>query len=171
MKKFFLFFLTLVFACASVSDHIFLVNQSNSKTKWVYSSEKDEMDGSINRFAVIQSLQSLDLDFPYHGVNFGSITIIKNQKNRMSAFFSIQRGQLMCYSFQPCSMLVRFDEDPPIRFTASGVRDPGTTTIAFIDNHEQFIELLSRAKTIKISMPIYGNGTQILNFETPTPLE
>jgi hypothetical protein len=54
-----------------------------------------------------------------------------------STIFFIERGQLMCGSYEDCTVLVRFDEAKPERFSAIGPADNSSDTV--------FIRQLSRA--------------------------
>lgn len=148
-----------------------LTKKSITKTNWIYKKSINTMDDSLNLVAILKSNNSLKLNFPYHGSNYGYILVRKRGNNKMEAIFSIEKGQLMCYDFgNPCELLVRFDNEDPISFTGAGPADH-STTIAFIVEDDKFIKGLSKAKTIKISVIIYGNGAQILEYKTLTPLE
>ena len=152
------------------------VNTSNSSLteasppSWEYSTQDDKMTSKSQSFAIVKSVNSMSLEFPYTGRNFGTLTVRTSAKGGADVLFSFEKGQSMCLSYKySCPVIVRFDDKEPIKFMGIGPSD-NSTEAAFLNNTTQFITEAKKAKTIKVSMEIYKNGTQILEFGPLTPL-
>jgi hypothetical protein len=59
---------------------------------------------------------------------------------------------------------VRFDERPPVRWSASGSADNDTTVI-FLNNEAAFLQRLRGAKVLRIGVPVYQEGEPIFEFQ------
>lgn len=60
--------------------------------KWRYHHSIDKMTSKSSKFADIISNESLHLEFPYDGVNYGQLTL--RNKNGLNIYLSIQKGQI-----------------------------------------------------------------------------
>lgn len=137
---------------------------------WVYETEVDKMSGKTIRYARLASMNSLSLDFPYGGANYGHFTIRQHPEWGLHVIFSINKGQLMCWSYSPCKIKVKFDNDAPVTFSGSPPEDH-ETTVAFLSSPKNFIAKAQRAKTILVQVTIYGNGVNTLEFHADSLLE
>lgn len=136
---------------------------------WDYESDTDKMTGKSSSRADVTSSNKLDFDFPYKGENTGNLTIRKHPRYGQQVILSITKGQMLCNSYD-CAVLIKFDNEQPRRYPGTGPADHNTTTI-FIGNEPQFIANVKKAKTIFIQFNAYHNGSPILEFSTPQPLE
>lgn len=150
-----LFFLTLTTAVAANAN-------------WTYRKSADEMTGKSKEFATIKSKNSLDLNFPYKGKNFGEIILRRHQDNGESIIISIDKGQIICFE-TPCSIQMRFDDEAPISFNAVASSDFDQTVI-FLWDKEKFITAANGAKQILVKLPLFQNGESILKFNSIKPL-
>ena len=137
--------------------------------QWRYSDSTDKMTGKTESFAYIESDNSLVLEHPYQGVNRGTITVRRHPKYGLDVLVSIEKGQVLCRSYDPCTIGVRFDDGKPQRFSALPPADHSTETV-FITNKTKFIASARKAKRILVQLPIYRNGEPVLEFSTPVEL-
>lgn len=138
--------------------------------EWQYEKDADAMTGKSSARARMQSDNSLDLDFPYKGANFGYLQVRQHPRYGLDVIFSINKGQLMCPSYSGCSVMVKFDDKPPVRFNATGPED-NSTTVIFLGNAPRFIAEAQKAKRILVQPTIYHAGAPVLTFTTGKPLE
>jgi hypothetical protein len=132
---------------------------------WHYSQDTDKMDSSLTQLANIISENSLALGFPYAGENRGHLGVRKEKKSGLNVWFNIDKGQLICNSYDGCQIDVRFDDAPPIKFHGVGPADHSSNTV-FLQPEGKFVELAKKAKQIRVAATIYQAGTQILEFST-----
>ena len=78
--------------------------------------------------------------------------------------FSIEKGQILCRSYEDCIVLVRFDDEPPVNYSAVGASDNSTETI-FIRNYNKFVKKLLKAKQVRIATNIYKQGAPVFEFD------
>lgn len=137
--------------------------------RWDYYTDTDKMTDKTWHRAVIQSSNSLNLAWPYAGVNHGRLLVHKRGTNGLAAGVTIDKGQILCPSSEGCSVKVKFGDGQPVPFKADGTADHNPKMIVF-RHPELFIALAKTAKTIKVQMTIYQSGAPVLEFETPSPL-
>lgn len=137
---------------------------------WQYVSDTDTMTGKPTKIAMIESVNSLALGSPYKGENRGGLAVRQTPKQGLNVIFKIDKGQLICDSYHGCQISVRFDDAPPVRFTAGGTTDHSSTTL-FIHNERKFVAAAAKAKRILVQVVIYQAGQNILEFKTAKPLE
>lgn len=130
--------------------------------KWEYQQSTDKMTSKPIKFAQIISNESLHLESPYEGVNYGRLTLRK--KNGLDIYLSIDKGQISG-GYDNNFITVRFDEEKPLTFSYTEPQD-GSSDLIFIDNEVQFLSKLKKSKNVLISIPLYQAGNQILEFNT-----
>lgn len=167
------FSIVLLFSCqrtiasdteiaATVDSAAIVVDSTTITNKWEYHQSTDEMTSKPIKFAQIMSKESLDLDFPYEGLNYGQLTLRK--KDGLNIYLGIDKGQISG-GYDNKFITVRFDEEKPIRFSYSEPQD-GSSNVIFIDNEVKFLSKLKKSKKTLISLPLYQAGNQILEFNT-----
>ncbi|WP_431242560.1 hypothetical protein ACQ9BO_22475 [Flavobacterium sp. P21] len=82
----------------------------------------------------------------------------------MDIYLSIDKGQISG-GYDNNFITVRFDDEKPIKFSYSEPQDSSSDLI-FIDNEAKFLSKLKRSKKILVSLPLYREGNQILEFNT-----
>lgn len=130
--------------------------------KWEYHESTDKMTSKSIKFAQIISNESLNLEFPYDGNNYGHLTLRKN--DHMNIYLSIDKGQISG-GYDNNFITVRFDDEKPIKFSYSEPQDSSSDLI-FIDNEVKFLSKLKKSKKTLVSLPLYREGNQILEFNT-----
>jgi hypothetical protein len=137
---------------------------------WKYDETIDKMSGKKTAHATMESSNSLDLSFPYKGANHGNLTVRQHPSYGLDVIFSIDKGQLLCSSYDGCNVSVKFDDKPPVKFSASSAADHDSKVI-FLRTTSRFVESARKAKTILIQPTVYQAGSPVLEFKTSAPLQ
>lgn len=132
--------------------------------QWNYSRDTDEMTGKVSAHAAVKSENTVEFDFPYNGAQHGQLTLRRHPRFGNDVMFSVERGQLLCPSYDGCSVLVRFDDEAPATFSANPPSDNSNETI-FISNYDRFVSRLRKAKTIRVSPKVYQEGNVVFTFD------
>lgn len=132
--------------------------------QWRYSSSNDEMTGKPARQASVLSTNSVTFDFPYQGAQHGQLSLRTHPRHGKDVILSIERGQFQCRSYDGCTVLVRFDDGAPQKFSATGASDNSTETL-FIQNYSRFVGAMAKAKTIRISAEVFQQGNPVFEFD------
>jgi len=132
--------------------------------QWVYESDEDKMTGGTRYFATVKSVNTVEFDFPYKGAQHGRLQLRIDPKHGKDLIFFIEKGQLMCNAYQGCNVLVRFDDEKPIKYSGIGPSDGSRDTI-FLRNYEQFFNKLKKATIVRISADTYKNGSPVFEFD------
>ena len=115
-------------------------------TQWEYTQNEDKMSGGTT----------------FHAHTLSTNTVDSSRQGK-DVIFQIERGQILCNSYEDCSVLVRFDNEKATNYSAIGAADNSTETI-FIRNYGKFVEKLLRAKLVRISTNIYQQGAPVFEF-------
>lgn len=135
---------------------------------WSYHTKKDQMTGASVRLARIDSVNSLNLNFPYQGHNPGRITV--RDRDGVEVMVQVLKGQIPCHSFMGgCNALVKFDQEPSETYSAVGPSDHSTEVI-FLQAAARFVERARSAKKIMVRFEMFQAGNQTLIFSTSKPL-
>lgn len=132
--------------------------------KWMYHVSEDPMSSRKSRFAAIESENTVEFDFPYQGSQHGTLTLRDHPSYGRDVIFSIERGQLLCRSYDDCQVRVRFDEGKAENWNAVGPSDNSTTSI-FLRNEARFVQKLRAAKVVRIQVPVYQQGEPMFEFQ------
>lgn len=137
--------------------------------QWRYQDAVDQMTGKTASYASLKSDNSLSLSSPYDGVNFGTLHVRKHPKYGTDVFVKIEKGQILCRSYDPCRIAVKFDNAAPRAFEGLSAADNSTETV-FLESTGKFIAAAKKAKKILIQIPLHRGGEQVLEFTTPVEL-
>lgn len=136
----------------------------DAPTNWQYSQNEDPMTGKTTYHASVLSTNTVEFKFPYQGAQNGQLSLRIDPKYGQDVIFSIEKGQILCHSYEDCTVMVRFDDEKPISFSAAGAADNSTETI-FIRNYKKFVDKLSKVKRVRISMSIHQEGNPVFEFD------
>jgi hypothetical protein len=136
---------------------------------WEYNEQEDKMTSKKASYATVGSNNSLSLGFPYKGHNPGELRVRQHPKFGLDVYVSVAKGQILCRSYEDCTIMVRFDDDQPKAWRAVGPADHSSDVI-FLRNEAAFIARAKTAKKILISIPFFQNGNQVLEFYPAQPL-
>jgi len=146
---------------ADVEDRIKKIRGSNEK--WRYSEDIDKMSGKPTRFAFISSENSFNFAFPYAGENYGSLMIRQRTSDGLSIMFSISKGQIIC--MPSCSISVRFDDKPAMKFNANLPSDYSSNAI-FLSPASKFLSELKKSKKLLVEATYHSAGAKVSEFTT-----
>jgi len=132
--------------------------------QWNYEAQENKMTGGDTRHATVLSSNTVNFGSPYAGEQHGRLTLRVDPKYGRDVIFSIERGQLLCRSYEDCNILVRFDEGKPENFSGVGPADNSSDTV-FIRNYDRFLGKLRRAKIVRISLNVYQEGNPVFEFD------
>lgn len=133
-------------------------------TTWAYEQQKDPMSGGITYYAQVQSKNSVELDFPYTGQQKGTLVIRNHPTHQKDIIFLIDRGQILCNSFQGCQVSIKFDNNPPIKVDASGPDDHSNQSI-FLGQYNQLMKNIMTSKTMLIEVDFFQQGSHVFEFD------
>jgi len=140
------------------------VDASSAGQQWIYDVREDKMTGGKTRSTYVFSSNTVSFGSPYSGAQHGQLTLRNDPKYGRDVIFSIERGQLLCRSYEDCNILVRFDDGKPETFSAIGPADNSSDTV-FIRNYDRFLGKLRKAKTVRISLNVYKEGAPVFEFD------
>ena len=129
--------------------------------KWEYSEEPDEMGDNPMKFASVEANEKLDFAFPYQGGSTVNL-FLRNKRGKVDVILQISKGQFLG-GINGGAMLVKFDDQKPIKYTYSEPAD-GSTTSAFIDGSAGFVSKLKKAKRVIIETQFYQEGPRSMSF-------
>jgi hypothetical protein len=132
--------------------------------QWAYRREEDEMSKGSNSFATVKSTNQVEFGFPYAGKQNGTLLLRTHVRHGKDVLFSIERGQLLCPSYQGCKVLVRFDDGEARKFSAAGPSD-NSSEVLFIQDYSTFVGAMLKAKKVRISPEIFQQGSPVFEFD------
>lgn len=132
--------------------------------KWSYHKSVDPMTSAATRTANIASENAVNFGFPYQGAQHGTLIIRDHPSHGKDVILKIERGQILCQSYQDCEIRIRFDEGSATTWRAVGPSDNSSTTI-FLRNQATFRQRMRSAKVVRIQAPIYEEGIPIFEFQ------
>lgn len=133
-------------------------------SQWFYNQIDDPMGKGTVHHAQVSSSNTVNFDFPYSGAQHATLMLRSHPRYGKDIIFSIEKGQILCRSYEDCTVIVRFDDESPTNYSAIGAADNSTETI-FIRNYNRFSEKLLKAKRVRISANIYQQGAPVFEFD------
>ena len=132
--------------------------------QWSYSSSVDAMSNKPVRYASVRSTNTVNFDFPYSGIQRATLTLRTHPRHGKDAILQIQKGQILCPSYDGCSVLVRFDDGKSRNYKAAGAADNSSETI-FINDYHGFVGKMLKSKIARVSIEIYQEGNPVFEFD------
>ena len=136
--------------------------EKQSHGAWHYQVKVDEMTDVRTYIASIASDNFVNFDFPYNGPQQGTVVISSGLGGNKIIFF-IEKGQILCDSYDGCSVSIRFGSRNPISFKASG-SSTHESTILFLSGSKTFLDNMRVVDTIKVSVKAYEEGSNVFTF-------
>lgn len=135
------------------------------RSQWDYVSDEDEMGRGKVSIASIQSENTISLDFPYQGEQYATLALREHPKFGKDVYIKIEKGQLLDSDYHS-KVVVRFDSENPMSFPSVRPADL-STEILFLRGSAfpVFLKKLPKAKSVKIEVPVYQAGNQVLTFD------
>lgn|GEM_PF-1574944 len=134
-------------------------------TSWSYRSRKDEMTDKQTEFACTTSTTQVRLDWPYSDVS-ADLCIRQSPQHGLDVYLQLNgEGQILCRSYDGCTVSIRFGDKAPQGFSATGASD-NSSNIIFVSNASRFVQNVKGAETTKIQIELYQAGSQVVEFDT-----
>lgn len=137
---------------------------SPQPSQWQYVQNEDKMTGGKTYYASVTSSNSVNFAFPYSGLQNATLTLRNDPKYGNDVIFRIEKGQILCTSYDGCNVLVRFDDGKPVTYSANPPAD-NSSEVIFISNYTKFLGNLKKAKIVRISPTIYQEGAPVFEFD------
>lgn len=135
----------------------------STDNQWIYQQSADPMKKGLVYQAQILSTNTVNFDFPYSGSQHGALTLRTHPRYGKDIIFNIERGQFLCPSYEGCTVLIRFDDEEPVKYSASTTADHSSETI-FIQNYNKFVGKMLKSKRVRISANIYQESAPVFEF-------
>lgn len=132
--------------------------------QWEYDQYTDPMQDGTTFSAEVKSTNTVSFDFPYEGAQHARLQLRTHPRHGKDVILRIEQGQFLCNSFQDCNVLVRFDDQEPVRFSGIGAADNSTETV-FIRNYQRFVASMLKAERVRISVEVYQEGAPVFEFD------
>lgn len=132
--------------------------------QWRYRIDEEEMTNGKRKTASVESTNTVEFGFPYAGAQNGRLTLRTDPRYGKDVIFMIERGQILCPSYDGCTVQVRFDDDKPTSFSASAAADHSSEVI-FLSDYSRFLTRMKKAKRVRLSVGIYQNGRPVFDFD------
>jgi hypothetical protein len=134
------------------------------KHEWNYSNSTDAVSNKESKQASITSNNSFEMQFPYQGGTTGNIIIRKHPRYGKDVIFTINKGQLLCTSYDGCQVSVRFDNKKPFKVHASEPEDNSSTEL-FLGGYDKLVKEIKNSKTMVVEATFYQNGARAFEFD------
>jgi hypothetical protein len=134
-----------------------------AESGWQYDTDKDEMRGTTAYFANLDSENSLEFGFPYHGGN-ATLHLRQRPQDGLNVIVDVD-GQFTCASYMDDHVSVKFDNGPVEKFGCAEPSD-GRTGELFIRGERKFVGQLKKSKKLIIEAEFYEHGRQQMVFNT-----
>ena len=131
--------------------------------EWSYSGYTDDATGKYAKTARLTSKNSMNFGWPYSGIQYGEFEIRNHPRYGVDAMLSIDKGQLLCDSYNNTTVLVRFDDRPATRYACADAADH-SSDIVFIRNVAGLEAGMKTAKKMFITVSVYQEGSRTWEF-------
>jgi len=132
---------------------------------WNYSDEKDAMTDKVTHTACTTSTNMVHLNPPYSDVD-AQLCIRRSPRFGLDVFINLNgSGQILCRSYEDCTVHVRYDEKPRQIISGTGSSD-GSSNIVFLRGAPRIIEQLRHSHVFRVELEYYEAGVQMLEFNT-----
>lgn len=135
-----------------------------SGSQWNYFQTDDQMGKGVIYQALVSSSNAVNFSFPYSGPQRASLSLLTHPRYGKDVIFRIEKGQILCRSYEGCEVIVRFDDEDAVKYSAVGAADNSPETI-FIKRYDGFVKKLIAAKRVRISVDIYQEGSPVFDFD------
>lgn len=132
--------------------------------KWNMRTANDGMSGKDYPIATVQSLNTVNFDFPYQGEQRATLRVRRHPRYGLDVLFSIEKGQFHC-RVRDCPLVLRFDAGG-IQHNDAGRPEDYSSDLVFLENPSQILAQLKRSRSLKIQATFYNEGNRLFEFNT-----
>ena len=148
---------------AQKTDNKITEIDSKPLNQWVYEESKDEMRGTVTKFAILKSDTTVDFPFPYKGGSYLNIQVRKSAKFGEDVMFVVNKGHLIC-DYNNCSVNVKFDDGKVTSYPASRAAGGDSTTLFLDGGVSSFVDKLKKSKSIMVEVDFFKHGSEQFSF-------
>ena len=134
-----------------------------ARGEWSYSSYTDEATGKKAKTGSLISKNSMSFDFPYGGIQYGRFAVRNHPRYGVDAYLSIDKGQLLCDSYNNTTVLIRFDNGAASSYNCGEPADHSSETV-FIKGVGRLEARMKTAKKMYVTVSVYGEGSRTWEF-------
>lgn len=134
----------------------------SSPSKWSYDESKDEMRGTVTKYARLEGNEEFKNIFGFGGEH----TQLELQKRSRGydVALSNKNLQFICNSFSDTHMEAKFGNGPVTRFACTNAKGD-KFGVAFLEPGSRFVEKLRSVKTLTIEAEIFQRGDVQMTFD------
>ncbi|MDD3676521.1 hypothetical protein [Thauera propionica] len=121
------------------------------------------MTGVRGVVGTVESTNAIRLDSPYDKSPVTATLGVYVSKAKTHLVLRLSDGQIEC-GVSGCSVLVRFDDRPALSFPAEMPEGFFPAAIS-IQNTLAFVDEITSAKKLRVSVPVYRGGDNIFRFD------
>lgn len=138
---------------------------TSAPTGWSYTSTENAMGDGKTSEACVTSENEVSLDWPY-GPTKADLCLRNSKAYGRDAYVVLHGdGQILCRSYEACTMRIRYGDKPAQSISGIGASD-NSTNIVFIRDRESLERNLKDADKTAIEIEFYQAGHQALVFPT-----
>lgn len=130
--------------------------------RWNYGQGVDDITGKAWHHAEITSDDYNRLSWPYEGDTYLTITVRKHPRFRGDVAFRVDRGQILCSSYDGCAGAISIDGKAE-KLTLAEPAD-NSSDVVFAAYDAAIIRKLKGAKKVVVELPMYRNGNVSWTF-------
>lgn len=135
------------------------------RTPWRYVDDRDPMTDRLTRSACTTSSNRAMLDSPYRPVT-ARLCLRQSPQYGLDAYIALDGdGQILCRSYDGCTLKVRFDDGVQQSFSGASSAD-GSSNVVFVSNAQRFVNAVKSAETTRVVLTFYRAGDQVMEFRT-----
>jgi hypothetical protein len=150
-------------ASAAVSADGTVSSDTDPASNWEYENDVDQMRGTSTVEATVTSNNTVDLQFPYGEVQ-GRLWVRK-RGGSLDAAFEVEKGQILCNSFDESVVSIKFDSGPIQKFRCTDASD-GSNNVAFLLPAGRFLSEVKKSKRAIVEAEFFQQGRQQFTFDT-----
>lgn len=134
-------------------------------TPWTYSASTDALTDGTTNTACTRSSNMVELNSPYESV-FARLCIRQSPRFGLDTYVTLEGdGQILCRSYEDCTLKVRFDDATARNWPGVGAAD-GSSNIVFLRRSQGLVTGIKDAKRVVVELPMYEAGNQPIIFPT-----
>jgi len=130
---------------------------------WVTRETTDKVSGKKALNHLLLSTNTINFGFPYQGEQRATLTVRKHPRYGKDVFLSVDKGQMLCSSYDGCSVTVRFGKGKPVKYKAVAP-DDNSSNMVFISNYAAFVANMKKVKNMVIAKTFYKEGDVAFEF-------
>lgn len=133
--------------------------------EWSYSESTDTVSGKSLSSAIVKSNNRFELEFPYNGGTVGTLQIRQHPRYGKDVIFYVNKGQILCNSYDGCYVTVKFDDKPAFKVKATEPADHSNDML-FLNGYAGLLKNIKNSKKMIVEVTFYHSGNKAFEFNT-----